>query len=69
MATKKPRPAKPETHVVVTPQALVVSLSEADQRAAKQCLEKSGEVRFSMREVSVTNLPEARPGAHTITID
>jgi hypothetical protein len=49
-----------ESHVVVTPSALVVSLSKSQQQKARKCLEESGEVKFSLREVSVTRLVDSQ---------
>jgi hypothetical protein len=51
-----------EHHIVVTPQALVITLDERLQREARSCLERSGKVTFSMKEVSVTRLPETLLG-------
>jgi hypothetical protein len=57
----RPEAAK-ETAIIATPTALVISLPEHHQRAAQECLEKSGKVTFSIKEVSVTKLPETRLG-------
>lgn len=46
--------------VAVTPDAIVFSLSDAHREAAKQCLDKSGRVTFTFREVSVTDLLELK---------
>lgn len=47
-------------HVAVTPAAVVFTLSEAHRVAAKQCMDKTGKVTFTFREVSVTNLLELK---------
>jgi hypothetical protein len=58
------KPARPEADhsIVVTPHALVITLSEHQQREARKCLERSGKVTFSMKEVSVTRLPDTLLG-------
>lgn len=56
------RDGEHETHIIATPQALVITLSEEHRRAARQCMETSGRITFSMEEVSVTKLPELRLG-------
>jgi hypothetical protein len=48
--------------IVVTPHTLVVTLSERQQQKARDCLERSGKVTFSMKEVSVTRLPDTLLG-------
>jgi hypothetical protein len=53
---------KPDHSIVVTPHALVVTLSPAMQRSAQECLKRSGKVTFSMKEVSVTRLPDTLLG-------
>lgn len=64
MAEDETHGSKPEDqdHIIATPHTLVVSLSAANQRKAQSCLEKSGKITFSLKEVSVTKLPEARRG-------
>ena len=67
---KRPAPKKGESHVIATERAIVIALGEDDQRAAQDCLEKSGKVSFSLKEVSVTELPNARAASSgIITID
>jgi hypothetical protein len=41
-----------------TQTAIVISLSPADQRKAMACLKKNGRITFSMKEKSVTRLPQ-----------
>ena len=48
------------SHVVVTPSALVIALSKSQQERARKCLDESGEVKFSLREVSVTRLVDTQ---------
>ncbi len=50
------------THVVVTPASVVFSLSAEHQAKARKCLEESGEIKMSFREISVTNLTDIREG-------
>jgi hypothetical protein len=47
-------------HVVVTPSTLVFSLAPEHLDQARQCIEKSGQLSISFKEVSVTNLTEIR---------
>ena len=60
MATKK----TPKTtgtasgRIVVTEDAIVISLSAAEKRKAQRCLEKTGKITFSVMEHSVTKLPQ-----------
>jgi hypothetical protein len=45
-------------HVVATPSAIVISLTEDQQKQAQQCLSRNGHVKFSFKEVTATKLPE-----------
>ena len=56
MATKKPAPSK-GGKIVVTEDAIVISLSAVEKRKALRCLEKSGKITFAVKEHSVTRLP------------
>jgi hypothetical protein len=58
-----------ETQVVATPHALVITLGNEHKEQARACLEKSGEVKFSLKEISVSELPQTRGGANHIIID
>jgi len=49
-------------HIVFTPQSVVINLSPELQRAAKACIKRSGKATFTMKEVSVSRLPETRLG-------
>jgi hypothetical protein len=44
--------------VVATPTAIIVSLSEDQQKQAQTCLSRSGHVKFSFKEITATKLPE-----------
>ncbi len=56
--------------VVVTPASVVFSLTPEHREQAQRCLEKSGEVRISFSEVSVTNLTEIRElGGDGVLVD
>ena len=44
--------------VIFTENAIVIMLNAADKRNAKKCLEKNGRITFSVREHSVTKLPQ-----------
>lgn len=44
--------------VIFTENAIVIMLNAADKRKAKKCLEKNGKITFSVREHSVTKLPQ-----------
>jgi hypothetical protein len=41
---------------IVTPSALVIPLEEHHRRQAKECLDRSGSVKFSFKEISATSL-------------
>jgi len=58
-----------EENIIATPEALVITLSEKQQAAARACLERSGKVTFSLKEVSVTELPTMRRGISGLFID
>jgi hypothetical protein len=51
-----------ETQVLATENVFVFALPKHHQEAAQKCLEKNGEVRFSIKEVSLTKLPQVRGG-------
>lgn len=45
-------------NIVFTENSIVIALNEADKRKIKQCLARSGKITFSIKEHSVTRLPE-----------
>lgn len=45
-------------NIVFTENAIVISLSPADQKKVKQCLAKTGKITFSIKEHSATKLPQ-----------
>jgi hypothetical protein len=47
-------------HVVVTPSAVVFTLTDEHREAMKHCLDTNGRVSFTFREVSVSDLMEAK---------
>jgi hypothetical protein len=54
---KAPITAKPgQMHV--SKNAITIKLSANDKRKAAACLEKSGKITFSVKEHSVTKLPQ-----------
>jgi hypothetical protein len=44
--------------IVFTGNAIVITLDAAAQKKAKQCLQKSGRITFSVKEHSATRLPQ-----------
>jgi hypothetical protein len=44
--------------VIFTSNAIVITLDAAAQRQAKRCLAKNGKITFSVKEHSVTKLPQ-----------
>lgn len=44
--------------VIFTDNAIVITLDAAAQRQAKRCLAKNGKITFSVKEHSVTRLPQ-----------
>jgi hypothetical protein len=57
-----------QSKVVVTPQALVVTLTPELRQRAEECIERSGAVSFEIRPVSVENL-EGSVHANGVLID
>lgn len=55
--------------LIVTPSALVFSLSPEHRRQAEECLRKSGEIRLSFAEVSVSSLTEIRDLSEPVAVD
>jgi hypothetical protein len=55
--------------VVVTPNALVVTLNDDHRRQIQHCLRRSGKVVFSMREISVTRMPDTLTHGLEVIID
>jgi hypothetical protein len=55
--------------VVLTRSALIFSLSPEHRRQAQECLSKSGEIRFSFQELSVSNLGEIRDLSDGVQVD
>lgn len=49
--------AKAET-LIATHHSLVIPLTEAHQNQIRECLNRSGRVTFSMREVEISEFPQ-----------
>lgn len=47
----------PKEQVIVTHHAVVISLTEAQRQQMQRCIERSGEVKLTFKEISVTQLP------------
>ena len=47
----------PKHEVVVTHNAILISLTEDHSQKMQRCIERSGEVKFTFKEISVTKLP------------
>jgi hypothetical protein len=47
-----------EPQAVVTPYALVIPFTEEHRRQAKECLERSGSIKISFKEISATSLTD-----------
>jgi hypothetical protein len=47
-------------HAIVTPTAVVFTLGEEHQAAARACLERSGQITFSFTELAVTDLLQVK---------
>jgi hypothetical protein len=58
MATKRPKKTQKSGDIIFTENAIVISLSAAEKNKAMKCLEKSGKITFSVKEHSVTKLPQ-----------
>jgi hypothetical protein len=67
MAAKKKSAAKKTSRarkrsgggdIVFTKNAIVITLSPAEQKKAMRCLSKNGKITFSMKEHSATRLPQ-----------
>ena len=50
----------PERQVVITPTGVTFVFNEEDQRRARLCLERSGEVTINFGEVKLSSLTEVR---------
>jgi hypothetical protein len=46
--------------LIVAPGAVIFSLSPEHRKQARECLRRSGEIRISIQELSVTSLTEVR---------
>ena len=44
--------------VIFTENAIIITLDAAAKRQAKRCIEKNGKITFSVKEHSVTKLPQ-----------
>jgi hypothetical protein len=58
-----------DSSAIITPHTLVISLGEEHQKQLQSCLDNSGKVTFSMKELTVTNLPEMSTRSIPIIID
>ena len=66
MATNKKKTSAASGSMIVTQDAIVISLSAAEKRKALRCLEKSGKITFSVKEHSVTKLPQILDNGRSI---
>lgn len=57
------------TQVVLARNAVVFSLSPEHREKAQECLRKSGEIRFSFQELTVSNLGEIRDLDDGVLVD
>ncbi len=62
-------PSREAGQVVFAQSAVVFSLSPEHRRQAQECLRKSGEIRFSFQELSVSNLGEIRDLSDGVAVD
>jgi len=58
MATKRKRSKKAASDVIITENAIVITLDAKAQAQAKRCLAKNGKIVFSLKEHSATKLPQ-----------
>jgi hypothetical protein len=47
-----------ERQGVVTPNALVIPLTDEDRRQARECLDRSGRITIKFKEISATRLTD-----------
>jgi hypothetical protein len=57
-AKSKPSATTKAGGMIFTENAIVITLDAAAKRQAKACLAKNGKITFSVRERSVTKLPQ-----------
>ena len=55
---KPTREPESDHAIVVTPHAVVITLSEQHRQEAQKCLERSNKITFKIREISATSLPQ-----------
>jgi hypothetical protein len=53
---EQPNPQQ-DYETVVTHNAILIPLTEAHRQQMERCIERSGEVKITLREISVTQLP------------
>jgi hypothetical protein len=58
MKRKKKSPVAKPGQILVSKNSINIKLSPEDKRKAAACLEKAGKITFSVREHSVTKLPQ-----------
>jgi hypothetical protein len=58
---------KKSSRKAAPPSTLSVKLSRAQQARAQQCLERSGRIRLSIKQVSLTKLPKTLPARMVFT--
>jgi hypothetical protein len=58
MATKGKKSRKAKSDVIITENAIVITLDSKAQAQAKRCLAKNGKIVFSLKEHSATKLPQ-----------
>ncbi len=58
-------------HLAITPSAILFSLTPEHREKARECLHKSGEIRISFAELSITSLTDIRElnGDGGVTVD
>jgi hypothetical protein len=56
-STKSPKTTSRRTDIVVTPTAIVIPHSKKQQKEMQRCLQRSGQITITFKEVSATKLP------------
>jgi hypothetical protein len=58
-AKAKTRPRRSAAKGKVTGSAITFRLTPAEVKKARECLERSGEIRYTFKDIRVTKLPHA----------
>ena len=56
-----------KNEVIVTEDAIIITLTEEQKKKVRQSIRKSGKAKFKIKEIQVESIPCIRPGDHPVS--